>query len=301
MPDPPMPQKKVGVIGSVVSFMPPDYGRRMTHPQGRGGSPTPLVAVIAPSCPIERGVADRVEAIVAGRLRLRWAEQCFASGGHYAGPDLMREDALVEALSDPEVAAIWCARGGAGAARIAAAALARTGAAPAKTVLGYSDTGFLHAAMLRTGRAGAVWGPMVSDVARVGGDQAIERAVRLLTDADLPEDHAATGAIAFNLSVLCATLGTPLEPPLGGRTLILEDVGEPLYRLDRLFGQLTTQPWFASVAGVRLGRFSDTGNDRPFGRTVEEIAGEWIARAGVPLLMPADIGHDAGNKLVRLA
>lgn len=273
----------------------------MADPQGRGGSGRPLIAVVAPSCPIERRVADRVEAIVAGRLRLRWAEQCFATGGHYAGSDAVREEALVDAWSDPEVAAIWFARGGAGAARIASAAVAQAVKAPAKVVLGYSDGGFVHAAMLRGGRAGAVWGPMVADVARVGGERAIERAVRLLTATDVPNDHAAAGEVAFNLSVLSATLGTPLEPPLGGRTLMLEDVGEPLYCLDRLFGQLTSQPWFPSVAGVRLGRFSDTGNDRPFGRSIEEIAGEWLARAGVPLLEPADIGHDADNKLVRLS
>ncbi len=296
-----MPQKKVRIVRSVVSFMPPGYGRAMADPQGRGGFDAPLVAVVAPSCPIERSVKDQVEAIVNGRLRLRWAEQCFALGGHYAGADAEREDALVDAWNDPEVSAIWFARGGAGAARIASAGVARTVDAPTKIVLGFSDAGFVHAAMLRAGRAGALWGPMIADVARVGGERAIERAVRLLTGSDGPEDHASTGAVAFNLSVLCATLGTPLEPPLGGRTVMLEDVGEPLYRLDRLFGQLTSQPWFPSVAGVRLGRFSDTGNDRPFGRSVEEIAGEWLARAEVALLEPVDIGHDAGNKLVRLS
>lgn len=273
----------------------------MPHPQAKDGSEAPLVAVVAPSCPIERSVAEQVEAIVAGRLRLRWAEQCFATGGHFAGSDGVRGEALVDAWSDPEVSAIWFARGGAGAARIASAAVAKAVKAPAKCVLGYSDAGFVHAAMLRAGRAGAVWGPMVADVARPGGERAIERAVRLLTGTDIPEDYAATGAVAFNLTVLCATLGTPLEPSLGGRTLMLEDVGEPLYRLDRMLGQLTSQPWFPSVAGVRLGRFSATGNDRPFGRSVEEIAGEWLARAGVALLKSADIGHDAGNKLVRLS
>ena len=273
----------------------------MAQSQPDGGSTAPLVAVVAPSCPIDCAVADRMETLVAGRLRLRWAEQCFVVGGHFAGSDASRESALVEAWLDPEVAAIWCARGGAGAARIAGSAVAASAAAHAKPLLGYSDAGFLHAALLRAGRSGAVWGPMAADALRPGGEQAIERAVRLLTGTDTPADHAATGAHAFNLTVLCATLGTPLEPPLAGRTLILEEVGEPLYRVDRLFGQLTTQPWFPSVAGVRLGRFTDWGNDRPFGLSVEQIAADWLGRAGVPLLSAADIGHDPDNRLVRLS
>lgn len=269
--------------------------------QGEHGSDAPLVAIVAPSCPIERTVADEVDAIVAGRLRLQWADQCFVTGGHYAGSDAVRQRALIDAWRDPDVSAVWFARGGAGAARIAQAAVAATPDAVPRPTVGYSDAGFVHGAMLRADRPGAVWGPMASDVQRTDGRHAIERAVRLFTGADATDDHAAHDSVAFNLSVLCATLGSQLEPPLAGRIVILEDVGEPLYRLDRLFGQLTGQRWFPSIAGVRLGRFTDTGNDRPFGRSIHEIASEWLDRAGVPLLAPADIGHDAGNKLVRLS
>ena len=258
----------------------------------------PVVAVIAPSCPIARDLAPRVEA-ACPELDLRWSDQCFRQDeGHYAGPDEVRADALVAAWNDGQVDAIWCARGGAGAARIAESTVARFDPMRAKPLVGYSDVGFLHAALLRAGLEGAVWGPMPADILREGGEEALRRAARLLAGTDRPDDHAAGDAVAFNLTVLCATLGTPLEPPLAGRVLLLEEVGEPLYRVDRLFFQLSSQPWFGALAGVRLGRFAETGNDRPFGASVEEAARHWVEDRGVPLLEAADIGHDAGNKLV---
>lgn len=264
----------------------------------RSPSRQTVVAVVAPSCPVGRDLAGRVEALCP-ELELRWADQCFRTDdGHYAGSDAARADALVTAWNDGQVNAIWCARGGAGAARIAGEAVERFDRARSKPLLGYSDAGFLHAAMLRAGVRSAVWGPMAADVLREGGEAAVRRAARLLTGTDRPEDHAASGAVAFNLTVLCATLGTPLEPRLAGRVLLLEEVGEPLYRIDRLFFQLVSQSWFASLAGVRLGRFAGTDNDRPFGASLEEIARHWLELRGVPLLEPADIGHDAGNRLV---
>lgn len=260
----------------------------------------PVVAVVAPSCPVGRDLAGRGAALCP-ELELRWVDQCFqVDEGHYAGTDEARADALVAAWNDGQVDAIWCARGGAGAARIAVEAVERFDRAHSKPLLGYSDAGFLHAAMLRAGLRGAVWGPMPADLLREGGEAAVLRAARLLTGTDRPDDHAATDAVAFNLTVLCATLGTPLEPPLAGRVLLLEEVGEPLYRVDRLFWQLTSQPWFGEVAGVRLGRFAGTENDRPFGASVEEVARHWFDRAGVPLLGTADIGHNGGNKVVRM-
>ena len=260
----------------------------------------PIVAVVAPSCPVDRDLAARVDALAGDRLRLRWAEQCFADGGHYAGSDGAREEALVAAWNDSQVAAVWCARGGAGAQRIAAAAVARFDRSVAKPLLGYSDAGFLHAAMQVAGIGGAVWGPMPGDLRRDGGEAAVARALRVLAGEPRAEDCATpeSEAVAYNLTVLCATLGTALQPPLTGRVLMLEDVGEPLYRIDRMLGQLTGQPWFGSLAGVRLGRFTGWENDREFGASLEEIARDWLARAGVPLLGAAGIGHDGENGVV---
>ena len=104
---------------------------------------------------------------------------------------------------------------------------------------------------------------------------------------------------AFNLTILSALLGTSLEPDLTGHVLMLEEVSEALYRIDRLFFHITSQPSIRRVAGIRLGRCSDVPeNDPAFDQTPEEIARYWCERAGIPFLGAADIGHDAANRVV---
>jgi len=98
----------------------------------------------------------------------------------------------------------------------------------------------------------------------------------------------------MTLAMLC---GTPLMPGLAGHVVMVEEVSEHLYAVDRLFFHLTAH--LAGVAGLRLGRVSDVPvNDREFGLTVQEIARHWCARHAIAYLGQADIGHDAANKIV---
>ena len=108
-------------------------------------------------------------------------------------------------------------------------------------------------------------------------------------------DHHPT--VAFNLMTLAMLCGTPLMPGLANHVVMVEEVSEHLYAVDRLFFHLTAH--LGGVAGLRLGRVSDIPeNDRPFGLEAEEIAQDWCARTGIPWLGRADIGHDAANKVV---
>ena len=80
---------------------------------------------------------------------------------------------------------------------------------------------------------------------------------------------------------------------------MLEDVGEYLYRIDRAMFAIMANAGVRRAEGVMLGRVSDIPeNDRPFGQTEEELVKDWCKRVGVPYLGRADIGHDAGNKIV---
>ena len=105
------------------------------------------IAICAPSTPITRDVAERVTAIAAEfPVELRFHEQCFVEEGHFAGGDATRLAALLECANDPAVEAVWFAKGGYGANRIAAQAIAgMDDTARAKTWLGYSDCGYLLA------------------------------------------------------------------------------------------------------------------------------------------------------------
>jgi muramoyltetrapeptide carboxypeptidase len=99
--------------------------------------------------------------------------------------------------------------------------------------------------------------------------------------------------------VLSHLLGTPLEPDLDGHVLMLEEVGEAMYRIDRSLFHITGSANVRRAAGIMLGRCSNiTPNQPDFGMNEEEIARYWCRRAGIAFLGRADIGHDADNKIV---
>nr|WP_312446858.1 LD-carboxypeptidase [Brevundimonas naejangsanensis] len=223
--------------------------------------------------------------------------------GHFGGDDATRARALVETANDPDIDAVWFARGGYGACRIAEAVIPElTAHAWAKRYLGYSDAGSLLAALYRAGFPNVAHGPMASDGSR--HDATGLRAVNWLRHGDpaslepslLSDPRPAVG---FNLTILNELVGTAIEPDLTGHVVMLEEVSEALYRVDRMMFHLTGQASIRRIAGIRLGRVSDvTANDPEFGLTAEEIVRHWCVRSGIPYLGAADIGHDRDNKVV---
>lgn len=227
----------------------------------------------------------------------------FQKHGHFGGDDATRANAFVEFANDPRLDAVWFARGGYGSCRIAEAVLPRlTDEARKKRYLGYSDAGSLLAILYKAGFPHLAHGPMASDAVR--HDDTAWRALNWLKsgassswEPSLRTDSRP--AVAFNLSILDALVGTALEPDLTGHVLMLEDVSEPLYRIDRMMFHLTGQASIRRVAGIRLGRVSEiVENDPDFGLTAEEITRYWCQRSGIPYLGAADIGHDGSNKVV---
>lgn len=265
------------------------------------------IAVVAPSCPLAVDLPERITALAAAQFGERAPEivfhpQCFLSEGHFAGPDAARLAALIEVANDPAFDAVWFARGGYGAVRIAAAAQAAlTPAARAKTWLGYSDAGVLLAMLYALG-ADVAHGPMPSDLRRDGGEAAIARALGWLVNRDpsaIEPGLGATPAMAFNAAVLASIIGTALAPPVAGHELLIEEIGEYDYRFDRAVGQIALWAADEGALGIRLGRVTETiENDRPFGEDSAAIVRGWCARAGLSYLGSADIGHDSANRIV---
>jgi muramoyltetrapeptide carboxypeptidase len=265
------------------------------------------IGIVAPSTAITRIDAEAVEALVAmgyGDVELVFDPQCFASEGHFAGSDAVRLRAVVEMANRPDIDAIWFAKGGYGACRIASEAVAQMNmVARGKAFLGYSDQGNMLGALYRDGFDHVAHGPLVSDISREGGDMAIMRALDWLVSRDpaacAPELAHGQRYAAFNLMTLSMMLGTDLEPDLTGHVLIVEEVSEYLYALDRAFFHVTSHLAARGLAGLMLGRVSAVPeNDRPFGAEAEEIAQHWCAKNGIPYLGRANIGHDADNHIV---
>ena len=261
------------------------------------------IAVVAPSNALDRATADRVEAIVGerGDCEIAFHPQCFLSHGHFAGPDEERLAALREVMADPNIDAVWFARGGYGSNRIAEGAVeSLPDAARAKLFMGYSDTGFLLAAFHKAGLEVA-HGPMPQDAIREGGGEAIHRALDWIVrrEASALEPGLRQPAMAFNLTILSKLIGTVFEPDFDGIELLVEDVSEHHYRIDRLMFHVTSSANVRSVSRLRLGRASDIPeNDPEFGEDEEAIVAFWCARAGIETGPRADIGHDSANKVV---
>lgn len=261
------------------------------------------IAIVAPSCTFSRQAAEQVELLARSRgdCELAIHPQCFLSDGHFAGSDAERLAALREVMADPSIDAVWFARGGYGSNRIAEAALADLpDAARRKLYLGYSDAGFLLAGLHRAGIEVA-HGPMPQDMLRTRGDVAIGRALdwMVLRDPSALEGALQKRSMALNLTVLSTLLGTPLEPDFTGVELLIEDVSEHFYRIDRMMFHVTASANVRTASAIRLGRVSDVpANDPEFGSDERAIVELWCRRSGVPFGGAADIGHDADNRVV---
>ena len=263
------------------------------------------IAICAPSTPFTREDAAKVLALAAAefpRHELVFHEQCFAVEGHFAGSDAMRLSALLDCANHPEFDAVWFARGGYGANRISAQAVAGMGSnADDKAYVGYSDGGTLLGALYRARIGHQVHAPMPADIRRKGGEDAIRRVLGWLIGNEGGEEPTLDGrpTVAFNLMTLAMLVGTNLMPNLAGHVVMVEEVSEHLYAVDRLLFHVTHHLVPMGIAGLRLGRVSDVPeNDRPFGAEPETMARYWCERTGIAWLGRADIGHDADNKIV---
>ncbi|MEB3159198.1 MAG: LD-carboxypeptidase [Synechococcus sp.] len=216
--------------------------------------------------------------------------------GYLAGSDAERLDDLQRLPAPPLLA---CARGGWGAARL----LEQTIEWPKGWLLGFSDVTALLLARHRAGIAGGIHGPLLSTLA-AEPEWSQERLRSLLFGLSLPDLHGnswVTGiaegpVIAANLTVASHLLGTPHMPDLSGSILILEDVGELPYRLDRMLTHWRLTGVLQQLAGIGFGRFSDCDDDEADGFSWREVLQERSGDLGIPVIADLPIGHGSeGN------
>lgn len=251
------------------------------------------IAVVAPSGTFDAAKRDAGLAIV----RDRGFELARFDGGlharlYLADDDDTRLERLVAAWTDPDVDAVWAIRGGYGITRI----LDRLpwDALRPIPLLGFSDLTPLLDAWARRGGV-AIHAPVLHNLAHIDTPWVDHLFDLLLGHDPLPlpgrtwVDGEARGPLCGgNLAMIAATCGTPWQLDARGRILVLEDVGEPAYRLDRMWTQLRQAGVFDGVAGVALGTFS--GGPSPEDH-VTEVLREAATGLGVPVLAGLPIGH----------
>ena len=272
--------------------------------------PSPLkagsrVALVAPSGPL-RGYADLERAITNTRM-LGWepviGAHVLERDTYLAGTDESRRGDLNTFVADDSIDAIWCIRGGYGAMRLLNSLDYSAWRDHPKVLIGYSDITALHAAIGPRADLVTYHGPTaraeLTDFSRASLAAAVgERNGALsLTASDGEVLHAgtATGRLAGgNLAVLSALVGTPFMPQLDDTILVLEDVNESVYRLDRMLTQLRLSGALDRVAGIAFGHFTEIPEDRSNeNRPLADLLNEVADRCAVPCVAKIPVGHIA--------
>jgi muramoyltetrapeptide carboxypeptidase len=270
-----------------------------------------LVGVVAP------GFAVPVDSLEAGAARLehmgfrvRLGDYVRSRHGYLAGTDAERAGDLERVWLDPEVRAIWFARGGYGAARLLDRLPWRRLRRTSKILIGYSDsTAILAPASDRTG-CRTVYGPVVTELANPDlYDRPSLRAALVGRAYELrfPSSHvvrpgAAEGRlVGGNLSVLVHLLGTKWFPKLDGAILALEEVGEETYRIDRLLVQLRQSGALRGVSGILLGRIRPVPRRAfPPDRPLRDVVSEILLPLDLPVVRDLPFGHVARKRTLPL-
>lgn len=263
-----------------------------------------VVGVVAPSGAIEEARLGAGIAVLEGLgVRVVTGEAVLARRGYLAGPDAARGADLQRMLDDPDIRAVFCARGGFGSQRIVPTLDLTTLRRQPKAVVGYSDATALLIALARASVV-AVHGPMVAvDLARGLTARSLAHLDRVLGDpgylweAEVPvaiRPGRATGRLlGGTLSVLVTTLGTPYAPELDGAIVFLEDVHEWPYRLDRLLTQLRQSGKLDRAAGVVFGTMEAC---RALdGVTAIDVIRDVFADAAYPVGLGVPAGHSAAH------
>ena len=215
---------------------------------------------------------------------------------YFSGTDRERVSDLTAAWNDPTIDAVLTLGGGWGAARVLEAGF-RFPQHP-KWSLGFSDTSSLLLAQWAAGLPGAIHG------SSSGSDAQWQRTVDLLRGravAPLRGEPRRRGIargplVVTNLTVATHLIGTPWFPDLNGALLVLEDVGEAPYRVDRMLTHWRSAGLMRGLAGVACGRFSWKKDDiLPGDFTMEEILEQRLGDLGIPLVMNLPLGHGMPN------
>lgn len=274
--------------------------------------PGDRVALVAPAGPVDdrkiETALDRCRrlglvAVPGARIRSR--------SGYLAGTDSERA-ADLQAAVDGDVAAIWALRGGYGTLRtLRRVDLGGLRDRP-RAFIGFSDNTAIHLALLRMGVV-SFHGPHAGFEHFPRETETCFRAVLFgaapagelpRTDDSVPvslTDGTAEGRlVGGNLAMLAAVCGTPYQPDTDGAILFLEDVGEPLYRIDRMLQQIRLAGMLDDVAGVAVGQFTEmldpvSAAVAEGGPSLEELLTETLEPLGVPVVLGLPFGHGFQN------
>jgi muramoyltetrapeptide carboxypeptidase len=269
--------------------------------------PGDTIGVVAPAAAVDREFLERgVGVLTAMGFRVKVSRHALDRDRILAGTDHDRAGELAAFFRDPEVKAIFGARGGYGCGRLLPlldfAAIART----PKIFLGFSDATFLLNALVDHAAMASFHGPMVAmDFARGLSNRSLTHLTRLLSPQSAGFDLEASEVVRPGmaegqliggcLSVVVAALGTPWEPNFAGRILFLEDIGEKAYRIDRMLVQLSQAGAFKKAAGIVFGAIRPVDGSEQERALLAHFIADQTAGLECPVLFGIEAGHGTEN------
>jgi muramoyltetrapeptide carboxypeptidase len=282
----------------------------------RFGSIKPLregsrVALVAPAGVISRD--DDIERACDNVRSFGWmpllGEHVRKQSGYLAGDDADRVNDVNAAFASDEVDAVWCLRGGYGTLRLLATldypALRRR----PRPVIGFSDITALHSAIHR--RCGIVTFHGPTARSKLTDFSRRSMALALIEQEDscgeapagrvLRSGRATGRLVGGNLALVSALIGTPFAPNFEGAILVLEDIGEAIYRIDRMLRQLILSGALQQCAALVAGDFQPPRDEvATDNRTLDEVLAEAATLANIPCLAGAPFGHIADQWTIPL-
>lgn len=235
-----------------------------------------LIAIAAPASPFDREhFLTAVKKIKNLGFKVTYRKDIFTKLNYLAGDDNRRADELNQYYADPNVRAIFFARGGYGCQRILPLLDAETIKSNPKPVIGFSDITAIYLWLYHHGVGGAFYGPNASCHFNSAPKQTIEMLINALTSnlslGNLPAKGAkvlksgtAEGTLIGGcLSLIDGSIGTSYEPSTEGTILFLEDISEPVYKYDRMLTHLKAAGKLRDVKGIVFGTMTLCKNEKP--------------------------------------
>lgn len=235
-----------------------------------------------------------------------------ASETYFSGTDEERLDDFQQMLDDDEVKAVLCARGGYGMTRIIDKINFKKFRKQPKWIIGFSDITLLHSHLYSNYYISSLHAPMASAFNDAGYInrfvQSLKNALenhRAIYTADTHElnrkGEAIGEVIGGNLALLAHAVGTDSDIKTRGKILMLEDVGEYLYNIDRMIYQLKRSGKLKRLAGLIVGGFTDMKDtERPFGKTAYEIIQDAVKEYDYPVCYGFPVSHGKENYAIKM-
>jgi muramoyltetrapeptide carboxypeptidase len=265
------------------------------------------VAVIAPAGRISEGSLESMTACMERwGLQVLPGKHVYAQYHQFAGTDAQRAADLQEAVSNPEIKAVICARGGYGCSRVVDTVDFSPLLRHPKWLVGYSDITVLHARWNRMG-VPCIHGVMSGKFPAGGQDNESTESLRKALFGEplhytvpthpLNKTGKAEGwLIGGNLALMAHLTGSADNPYTVGKILFLEDVGEYLYAIDRMMLQLQRSGKLQKIKGLILGYFTNTKDcETPFGASAYEIISAYAEGLDIPVCFGFPAGHEEPN------